>query len=317
MKHPDLARRTANILSLERDKVDEGVVCNWFATLKDRLKQDHALHILEDPSRISNVDETGFALQVLEQLPDELQENFVKIKSVGLESEKLLLQIDAIASAYLKKLQLMPDEDRDLQEAKIQNLFKKVNQFSDVKVNLARATYEMVDKHIRKLDMDLARFEAELKEKDETFKLEDVGSMGSQAKKKGTKKTVTKKAKRKITRNPAPVSVPSSDEDTSARLKKRFKKKTTSEEAPLQIQASSLPSPSQVLDMPVDPNEPTYCLCEQVSYGEMIGCDNVDIASGPLVMGFIMVGDTATTVFIVFAEDHMLYVRLPRAQSKD
>ena len=31
--------------------------------------------------------------------------------------------------------------------------------------------------------MDLARFEAELKEKDETLKLEDVGSMGSQAKK--------------------------------------------------------------------------------------------------------------------------------------
>jgi len=27
-------------------------------------------------------------------------------------------------------------------------------------------------------------------------------------------------------------------------------------------------------DMPVDPNEPTYCLCHQVSYGEMIACDN-------------------------------------------
>ncbi|KAL4689426.1 hypothetical protein H8959_012217 [Pygathrix nigripes] len=34
--------------------------------------------------------------------------------------------------------------------------------------------------------------------------------------------------------------------------------------------------PSDVLDMPVDPNEPTYCLCHQVSYGEMIGCDNPD-----------------------------------------
>ena len=27
-------------------------------------------------------------------------------------------------------------------------------------------------------------------------------------------------------------------------------------------------------EMPIDPDEPTYCLCEQVSYGEMIGCDN-------------------------------------------
>ncbi|XP_051565420.1 inhibitor of growth protein 1-like [Myxocyprinus asiaticus] len=31
------------------------------------------------------------------------------------------------------------------------------------------------------------------------------------------------------------------------------------------------PSPT---DLPIDPNEPTYCLCEQVSFGEMIGCDN-------------------------------------------
>jgi len=37
--------------------------------------------------------------------------------------------------------------------------------------------------------------------------------------------------------------------------------------------------PSDVLDMPVDPNEPTYCLCHQVSYGEMIGCDNQDVSS--------------------------------------
>ena len=39
---------------------------------------------------------------------------------------------------------------------------------------------------------------------------------------------------------------------------------------------------SDVLDMPVDPNEPTYCLCHQVSYGEMIGCDNIDVS--PSVM---------------------------------
>ena len=40
----------------------------------------------------------------------------------------------------------------------------------------------------------------------------------------------------------------------------------------------SMTNPSDVLDMPVDPNEPTYCLCHQVSYGEMIGCDNPDVS---------------------------------------
>lgn len=33
---------------------------------------------------------------------------------------------------------------------------------------------------------------------------------------------------------------------------------------------------SEGFDVPVDPNEPRYCLCKRESYGEMIGCDNED-----------------------------------------
>jgi inhibitor of growth protein 4 len=36
------------------------------------------------------------------------------------------------------------------------------------------------------------------------------------------------------------------------------------------------PAPAIDLELPVDPNEPTYCLCNQVSYGEMVACDNND-----------------------------------------
>lgn len=47
--------------------------------------------------------------------------------------------------------------------------------------------------------------------------------------------------------------------------------------------------PSDVLDMPVDPNEPTYCLCHQVSYGEMIGCDNTDVSPQLSAIGYLAV----------------------------
>jgi hypothetical protein len=30
-------------------------------------------------------------------------------------------------------------------------------------------------------------------------------------------------------------------------------------------------------DFPIDPNEPTYCLCNRVSFGEMVACDNDDV----------------------------------------
>lgn len=45
-----------------------------------------------------------------------------------------------------------------------------------------------------------------------------------------------------------------------------------------QADATAIGHSADVLDMPVDPNEPTYCLCHQVSYGEMIGCDNPDVS---------------------------------------
>ena len=42
-------------------------------------------------------------------------------------------------------------------------MFKKSKEISDDKVNIAVHTYELVDKHIRKLDSDLAKFESEMK----------------------------------------------------------------------------------------------------------------------------------------------------------
>ncbi len=49
------------------------------------------------------------------------------------------------------------------------------------------------------------------------------------------------------------------------------KDKDTSSSAPAHVPMPDLTS------QPLDPNEPTYCLCQQVSFGEMIGCDNDDV----------------------------------------
>ncbi|KAJ8448082.1 hypothetical protein Cgig2_031806 [Carnegiea gigantea] len=33
------------------------------------------------------------------------------------------------------------------------------------------------------------------------------------------------------------------------------------------------------IDQPIDPNEPIYCICHQVSFGDMIACDNENVSS--------------------------------------
>ena len=35
-------------------------------------------------------------------------------------------------------------------------------------------------------------------------------------------------------------------------------------------------------DWTYDPNEPRYCICNQVSYGDMVACDNEDVSPIPL-----------------------------------
>jgi len=37
-----------------------------------------------------------------------------------------------------------------------------------------------------------------------------------------------------------------------------------------------------------DPNEPRYCLCNDVSYGDMVGCDNEDVSEFVLSLSFTL-----------------------------
>lgn len=52
-------------------------------------------------------------------------------------------------------------------------------------------------------------------------------------------------------------------------------------------EASTAATPTGMeLELPVDPNEPTYCLCNQVSYGEMVACDNPNVCDNSFPLYF-------------------------------
>jgi hypothetical protein len=136
----------------------------------------------------------------------------------------------------------------------------------------------MVDKHIRRLDSDLAKLEAKMEEKGRLSQTETEDDADeTDTKKKGRKKLISmnssavkdQKSSKKRPKKDTSINEP---EDP-----KKSKKKLSI--APKGIDApfgGVVPVPPGVMDMPVDPNEPTYCICQQVSYGEMIGCDNPD-----------------------------------------
>jgi len=193
-------------------------------------------------------------LDSLENLPSELKKNFNKMQDLDTKNKDILVDIDTASDEYLRKVRDLSPTKRKAEMEKIQRMFKKAKEISDDKVNIAVNTYELVDKHIRKLDSDLAKFESEMKEKGRLSQSESEEEEEIPVKKKPKDK---KKG--------------SAKEEGKKRKKQKNEPQTTPSHP-----YPNLPVPQEVLDMPVDPNEPTYCLCQQVSYGEMIGCDNTD-----------------------------------------
>ncbi|XP_017784796.1 PREDICTED: inhibitor of growth protein 5 isoform X2 [Nicrophorus vespilloides] len=225
-------------------------------------------------------------LDSLENLPIELQRNFKLMRDLDARAQSLMKNIDFQADNYLRNDHALNSDERKEKLDKIQSSFNKAKEYGDDKVQLAIQTYELVDKHIRRLDSDLARFEAEIQDKALSSRNQEEASVG----KKGRKKTKDGKGEKKKR------SGNSSEEDSTGTIrgsKKKKQKNTGSggnganglsngaaaaigEVVDTALQGIEFAHPGDVLDMPVDPNEPTYCLCHQVSYGEMIGCDNPD-----------------------------------------
>uniref|UniRef100_A0A8C1WVT8 Inhibitor of growth protein n=2 Tax=Cyprinus carpio TaxID=7962 RepID=A0A8C1WVT8_CYPCA len=196
-------------------------------------------------------------LDSIEGLPCELQRNFSLMEDLDNRTEEKKAEISELASEYIAKVRNLASEERVQHLKKIENAYNKCKEYSDDKVQLAMQIYEMVDKHIRRLDADLARFENDLQEK------LDSGVLDSSDEKQSRKDKNIKDKRASHGRDKK-----GSDQDSPKQ--KKLKNGANISESLLAMH------PSDVLDMPVDPNEPTYCLCSQVSYGEMIGCDNSD-----------------------------------------
>ncbi|MGH0166091.1 UNVERIFIED_CONTAM: hypothetical protein FKN15_050300 [Acipenser sinensis] len=87
------------------------------------------------------------------------------MRDLDQRTEDLKGEIDGLATEYTANARTLSSEQKLSLLRQIQESYTKCKEFGDDKVQLAMQTYEMVDKHIRRLDTDLARFEADLKEK--------------------------------------------------------------------------------------------------------------------------------------------------------
>uniref|UniRef100_A0A7N0UT71 PHD finger protein ING n=1 Tax=Kalanchoe fedtschenkoi TaxID=63787 RepID=A0A7N0UT71_KALFE len=125
---------------------------------------------------------------------------------------------------------------------------KHSQRIADEKVALAQQVYDLVDGHIQQLDQFLKKYDEELRR-------ESAAAITT----------------------PVSSSEKSGKRAEGGRGRKKTRLAVTAAAGAATEAATSASNPTAMdIDIPVDPNEPTYCFCNQVSYGEMVACDNTN-----------------------------------------
>lgn len=104
------------------------------------------------------------------------------MRELDTRAQTLMKQIDDKATDMMKSTisakESLSEDEKKSKLKQIQELFTKAKEYGDDKVQLAIQTYELVDKHIRRLDSDLARFEGEIQDKTGTARGKSEEAVG-------------------------------------------------------------------------------------------------------------------------------------------
>ncbi|XP_077220521.1 PHD finger protein-like protein [Tasmannia lanceolata] len=212
-------------------------------------------------------------LEYSSTLPAELQRLLNTMRELDERSQAMINQTRDQTKNCLRFPSKKGNNEED--EAALEKMRKEIETYQEnalslctEKVLLARQAYELIDSHVKRLDEDLSQFAEDLKQEgkipqDEPAILPPLP-------------IVPKEEKRKLY-----FGTPQ-----SKRLEFRVERDWDRERdrdfelmPPPGSHKKSVPEPVDV-DQPIDPNEPTYCICHQVSFGDMIACDNENCEGG-------------------------------------
>ncbi|CAO3622592.1 unnamed protein product [Mucor fragilis] len=253
------------------------------------------------PKHFDNLVYLDDYIDTIEAVPLDLQRNFTLMRELDGYAQELM---DTVSRDAIELIDNIKDMDPNLRLDKLKNLSNVLTETlkrGEEKVALAKSTYDAVDRHCNRLDADLVKFEEDQIVGDSRIttlpglqpsarSLKDGADVRERATKrlererkdpKGEKKIVKKRKTAKDPNNAANGGAPPSPAVRAQALKESKTLKTLEKEKTKSTYNTSKNSngkPKTVVpaDLPIDPNEPLYCYCQQVSYGEMVACDNTD-----------------------------------------
>ncbi|KMZ71476.1 Inhibitor of growth protein [Zostera marina] len=214
-------------------------------------------------------------LEYSSTLPAELQRILSTMRELDERSQALINQTRNQTRSYLglspnnSKKVIQDDDDAVLEKIKneIESNHENALSLCTEKVLLARQAYDLIDSHVKRLDEDLIQFAEDLKQEGK-LAANELAILPSMP-------IPTKEEKRKsgfLTPQPKRVDYRERDWDRER-------------DRDLELMPPPGSHRKNILacvdiDHPIEPNEPTYCVCHQVSFGDMIACDNENCEGG-------------------------------------
>ncbi|XP_018431720.1 PREDICTED: inhibitor of growth protein 2 [Nanorana parkeri] len=202
-------------------------------------------------------------LECMESLPLDIQRTISLLREIDTKYIEALKEVDEVSEKHSNESD--PHQKKRLLQ-QLQRALIVTQELGDDKIQLVTQVLESVETRTKQIDaLCKGFFEPEESEKPlEKSKSEPNTAERSTRRPRRQRNSESRDLCHMANGTDDGDEPPKEKKAKSSKKKKRTKAKQEREMSPIPFV--------------VDPNEPTYCLCNQVSYGEMIGCDNDECA---------------------------------------
>lgn len=143
------------------------------------------------------------------------------------------------------------------------------------KVNIAQTAQDSVDRHIRLLDQFIKEQEASLGPEPNAPVMLSMSELAVPKWSRPTRVSMSPVPEELERPAPPPPVQPGATVLQDRPGKRRPQKNRKNKEKEKEKEEQNVPFPLRItLPIFIDPNEPTWCYCNRISFGEMIGCDD-------------------------------------------
>ncbi|KAI8888157.1 hypothetical protein K501DRAFT_291737 [Backusella circina FSU 941] len=224
-------------------------------------------------------------LDIIEALPIDLQKNFTLLKEMDGYAQDSTSATAKAAIELIDNIDDLDPVDRFIKLKDMVDLLTESARRSSEKAALAKVTLNAVDRHCNRLDANLVKFE----ENQALGQVRIVAQPGLAPSSKSLRNYSNLSSKEKISKkindkreSQSAKKRRAKDDLNMPRVLKETRNRTSHSEKGKPMKTLPIRKNGKVkssdTDASIDPNEPLYCYCQQVSYGEMVGCDNSDVS---------------------------------------